>query len=103
MLRKSDTDNVSLKDYLDKIFELNEKALNKAFAELADWKNLHNNLQRKLDEQQKEFDIKLTGYVSKDDQKATEKVWWTRIVALCAIFSLIIAILGFIFLYKNRS
>ena len=47
--------NVSLKKYVDKIFDLKERALNKALDELNEWKMQHNGLQRKMEDQSKQF------------------------------------------------
>lgn len=46
---------VNWKTYVDKIFELKAVALDKALDELREWKNLHNDLQRKMSDQSKQF------------------------------------------------
>jgi hypothetical protein len=81
---------VSLKKYVDKIFELNEKALNKALEELKEWKELHNGLQRKMEEDK-------NMYVTKKDLADSTKLIYSRMLTVVSIIVGIIVIYQFLF------
>ena len=83
-------DSVSLRQYVDKIFELNNKALDKALDELKEWKELHNGLQRKIEDDR-------NMYVKKEDLDNRIKVVWSRMLTVISIIVGLIVIYQFVF------
>ena len=90
MEKENTDDSVPLRLYIEKIFELNEKALHKALEELKEWKELHNGLQRKMEEDR-------NMYVRKEDLDARVKLVWSRTLTLISIIVGLIVIYQFLF------
>ena len=101
---KSNNENVSMKDYLDgriddirdrfadfdkyvnKIFELNAKAIDQYSKTTDEWKVLHNDLQRKLQDDRNMF-------VTKEDADKRQRFMMQRTTVIILIVSIIITII----------